>query len=148
MKRIMFITAAAILLAFASVGAVQAAKPTRILATPSMACSIMVQYHAGGYQSFGDCMGQVNEDIANYRFPDNPFDPNSPLLSLSQRCTQFEEGIYDPQAGGFFQITYPFFFGEGGPEAGWPFPELTAQNHRQCGITLYTYHTLASLFGG
>jgi len=146
-KRILLTTAATILLVFASVGVAQAAEPSRILATPSTACSILVEWHAGGYQSFGDCMAHINRDVANYRFPDNPEDPNSPLLSLSQRCSQFEEGIYDPEAGGLVQITYPFFFTEGGAAAGWPFPELTAQNHRQCEITLYTYHTLVTIFG-
>jgi hypothetical protein len=47
----------------------------------------------------------------------------------------------------FFQISYPFFFDEGGPAAGWPFPEFTAQNHVQCENTLFAYHTLVTIFG-
>lgn len=144
MKRTLLAVTSALLLAFVATGAAQAATPSRTLATPSTACSIMVTYGVGGYSSFGNCMGNLNRDVEAYRFPDDPQDPNSATLSLSQRCTQFEEGIFDPAAGGLVQISYPFFFAE---FPGWPFPELTAQNHRQCEITLFTYHTLASLLG-
>ena len=138
MKHILLIALATI--AFGTVGGTAgAAKPDRILATPSTACRILVTYGAGGYDSFRACMAKLNKAVAAFRFP---ADDGSGLISLSQRCTQFEQGVTDPETGEFFQLTYPFFFGEGGPDAGWPFPELTAQNHKQCEITLYTYHTL------
>lgn len=139
MKRMLPITVAAIALA-ASTGTASAASPKRILATPAQACKTMVAYDAGGYAGYGDCMGRLNKDVAAYRFP---ADDGSGLLSLDQRCAQFEQGITDPESGEVLRVTYPFFFTEGGPQAGWPFPEFTAQNHRQCEITLFTYHTLA-----
>ena len=144
MKRVMLSVAAAGLLAFALVGPVAAGgNPHRILATPSTACRIMVQYQVGGYTSFDDCMGNLHGDMAAYRFPDDA-DPTK-LLTLSERCTQLEQGVYDEMAGGLLQISYPFYFEE---FPGWPFPTLTGQNHQQCITTLFTYHNLASLLFG
>ena len=139
MKRMLSITVAAIALAATATPA-SAASPKRTLATPAEACKTMVAFDAGGYAGFGECMGRLNKDVGAYR---SLADDGSGLISLDQRCTQFEQGVTDPESGEVFRLTYPFFFGEGGPEAGWPFPEFTAQNHRQCEITLFTYHTLA-----
>jgi hypothetical protein len=145
-RRTLLSLAAALMLVVGTVGAAQAAEgPKRLLGNPSTACRVLVQYQAGGYTSFEDCMETINQDIAAYRFPANPEDPSSPLLSLSENCAMLEAGFTDPSTGETFQVTYPFFFDE---PPFWPFPELTAYNHRQCVVTIYTYHTLASLFGG
>ena len=117
---------AAALLLFATVGAAQAAGPKKDIATPSRSCAILAQYGAGGYSSFGDCMGHINGDLKAYRFFADPEDPSSPMIGLDQRCTDLEG----------FGITYPFFFSEEGED--WPFPELTAHNHHQCEITLFS----------
>lgn len=134
MKRILVTLSAAALLLFASVGAAQAAGPKKDIATPSRSCAILVQYGAGGYSSFRDCMANINRDVAALRFPD---DATGVLIGLDQRCTQLEDGLYDPVAHMFFAISYPFFFGE---PPGFPIPQLTAHNHHQCEITLFTYH--------
>ena len=129
MKRLMIVAAAASVMAVGAAGVAEAKGPSAIRATPSNACTILTQFHAGGYSTFGGCMSHIHGDIARYRYPSDA-DPNV-LLSLMQRCQQFEA------EGG---LTYPFEFAEG-PD--WPFPVLTAQNRRQCATTLYTYHTLA-----
>jgi hypothetical protein len=144
-KRTLVILSAAALLLFASVGIAQAAGPKKDIGTPSRSCAILAEYHAGGYTSFQDCMRTINQDLAAYRFPADPTDPSSPLMNLDQRCTELENGVFDPQAGMTISISYPFFFGEGGPAAGWPFPELTGYNHHQCEIILFTYHKLVGL---
>jgi hypothetical protein len=108
------------------------AKSTTVVATPSMACKTLVKYGATN-QSFGGCMGTLHGNIAAFRFPSDN-DPNV-LLSLSQRCAEFESQF----------LTYPFVFEEG-PD--WPFPVFTAYNRNQCEVTLYTYHTLAEALGG
>lgn len=133
MKRFGLTAAATIVMATASVSVADAAKPSRILATPKNVCSILVHYQAVSYTTLGTCAANLRADVANFRFPSDD-DPHV-LISLSQRCEQFEgEGL-----------TYPFTFEEG-PE--WPFPVLTAQNRQQCARVLYTYHTLAdALFG-
>lgn len=135
MKRYLVTLSAAALLLFATVGAAQAAGPKKDIATPSRSCAILAQYDAGGYSSFADCMRHINQDLRAYRFFADEEDPTSPLIGLDQRCTDLEG----------FGITYPFFFTEGGADAGWPFPELTAYNHHQCEITLFTYHKLVGL---
>lgn len=131
MKRILICAAATAAVALTGAASAEA-KGARLLGTPKNACSIMVSYGAGGYTSFGDCAGRLHADVAAFRFPSDE-DPNV-LLSLEQRCAQFEAmGV----------ISYPFTFEEG-PD--WPFPVLTAQNREQCKRTLFTYHELASLF--
>lgn len=141
MRRTLLPLAAALVLTLGSAGAASAAAPTRVLATPAQACRTLAAFHVGAYTSFETCMDTINADIAAYRFPS---DDGSTLLSLDQRCAEFEAGLTDPETGETLVITYPFTFEEG-PQ--WPFPVLTANNHRQCEVTLYTYHALASLFG-
>ncbi len=145
MKRTLVTLSAAMLLLFATVGVAQAAGPSKDIATPSRSCAILAQYGAGGYTSFADCMANINHDIRTYRFPADPEDPSSPIIGLDQRCADLEAGFYDPVSGMTLAVTYPFFFDEGGAAAGWPFPELTAHNHHQCEITLFTYHKLVGL---
>lgn len=145
MKRLFVTLSAAMLLLVATVGTAQAAGPSKDIATPSRSCAILVQYGAGGYSSFADCMANINQDLGAYRFFADPEDPSSPLISLDQNCSNLEAGFYDPESGMTFAVTYPFFFGEGGAAAGWPFPELWAYNHHQCEITLFTYHKLVGL---
>ena len=140
-KRVLVALAAATTLT-AAIGASGAAGGDRLLATPPNVCSALVQIRPDLYASFGECVGRLNRDVAAYRFPENPEDPSSPLLSLDERCTQFEDGIFDPMLGEFFQIEYPFFFVE--PE-GWPFPEYWAQNRQQCMNTLYAYHRFVGI---
>ncbi len=140
MKRALLVAVATIALGVTS-GTAQAKKPDRTLATPSAVCRALVANHAGGYASFGKCMGRLNKDIKAFRFP---ADDGSGLISLSQRCTLFEQGQTDPETGEFFKITYPFFFAE---DPGWPFPQYTARNHKQCERTLFAYHTLADTLG-
>src|SRR5829696_8298536 len=122
----MLVFAAAMIAVAAGPGTARAAKPDRVLATPANVCRAFIQFDAGPYTSFGRCVGHLRRDVAAFRFP---ADDGSGLISLSERCRQFEQGVINPETGEFFQITYPFFFAEG-PE--WPFPEVTAQNHRQC----------------
>ena len=83
MKRLFATLSLALLTVLASAGAVQAANPSRILATPSTACRALVQLQAGGYTGFADCMSRINADIAACRFPADPTNPSSPLLSLA-----------------------------------------------------------------
>jgi hypothetical protein len=137
----MLVVAAVAIAAALPLAGTAGAKQGRLLATPSAVCSTLVEWGAGGYTSFGNGMGRINKDVAAYRFPD---DETGELISLSERCTQFEEGVYDPVAMEFFQISYPFFFKE---PPGWPFPEFTAQNHVQCETTLFAYHTHVTIFG-
>ena len=144
MKRILVIAVATTALAVALPGVAQAKHGTP-LATPANVCRAFLEFGAGGYTSYGNCVGHFNRDVRAFRFF---ADDGVTLISLDERCRQFEQGMTDPETGEFFQITYPFFFTEGGPEAGWPFPEYWAQNHRQCKNTLFAYHTLASTFGG
>ena len=70
-------------------------------------------------------MRHINADIRDYRFPANPEDPNSPLLTLSQNCAMLEAGFPDPITGELFQVAYPFFFVEGPFWA--PFPEFAGR---------------------
>ena len=130
MKR--FILGAAAALTLALPATAMAAPPDRTLATPNTACRTLVRYEAGGYTSFADCMRNLMRDIRDFRFPANPEDPSSPLLSLAENCAFLEQE---------FGVSYPFTFEEG-PE--WPFPVLTAQNSKQCEITIFTYHTLTA----
>jgi hypothetical protein len=133
MKRLVVAALAAAVLGLALPGVANAAKPSRILATPHTACTILVQYGAGGYGTYRECMANLRRDITAFRFPSDE-DP-SVLLSLFERCRQFEDEF----------LTYPFTFEEG-PD--WPLPVLTAQNRQQCATTLFTYHELAeALFG-
>ena len=141
MRRITLVAVAAMILT-AGLSATATATPDRLLATPANVCTALVEIRPDLYASFGGCVGRLNRDVAAYRFPDNPEDPNSRLLSLSERCMQFEEGVFDPEVGEFFSITYPFFFGE---PAGWPFPEYWAQNRNQCENTLYAYHRFVGI---
>jgi hypothetical protein len=104
---------------------------------PANVCRALVQIRPDLYASFGECVGGLNRDIAAFRAPANPVDPSSPLISISEQCTLLEQGIFVPPLGRFVQVTYPFFFEE---PPGWPFPEYTAQNNRQCEITLFAYH--------
>ena len=141
MKRILFTLAAAALLTLGTVGTAAAAAPTRPIATPAEACRILTEFGAPGYEgSFGACMTHFNTDLRAYRFPEDPSDPQSALISLDQRCSELENGVEDE--GQYFQINYPFTFVE---FPGWPFPTLTGYNHHQCEITLYTYHSLIPL---
>ncbi len=140
MKRVLLVATAMMALLVAA-GSAQAKKPEGTFATKKNACRILVANDAGGYAKFGKCMGRLKKDIAAFRFP---ADDGSGLLSLDQRCTLFEQGQTDPETGEFFQITYPFVFEE---DPSWPFPVLTARNHRECEVTLYTYHTLADTLG-
>ena len=112
-------------------GSAEAAKPDRLLATPANACRALVEIRPDLYPDFGRCVGQLNRELREYRWP---LDPNT---SLSERCRQLEQGVFVPPLQQFVTVTYPFFFGE---PAGWPFPEFTAQNHKQCQITLLAYH--------
>jgi hypothetical protein len=115
----------------ASFAVAASADSGRVLANPANACKTLVEFGAGGYSSFGDCMGRIHQDVTSFRFFD---DETGQVLSLDQRCSEFESQF----------LTYPFYFDEG-PD--WPFTTFTAQNHQQCMFTLYAYHTLASLFG-
>ena len=142
MRRTILVLAAAAALALSVVGPASAAAPIKPIATPANACEALVQFGAGGYTSFQDCMLHINADIRDYRFPADPGDPNSPLLTLSQNCAMLEAGFPDPITGELFQVTYPFFFGE---PPDWPFPEFTGMNHRQCQIAIFTYHKLVGL---
>lgn len=137
MRRLTLILAAAAILALGTASTASAAAPTKPIATPSQVCRDLVQFQAGGYTSFQDCMSQINEDIAAYRFPLDPSDPNSPLLSLSQNCAGLEAGVTDPVTGEFLQVTYPFYFAE---PPGWPFPQYTGMNHQQCQNAIFAYH--------
>ncbi len=135
MKRTLLILSAAALLLFATFGVAQAAGPKKDIATPSRACAILAQNPQSGYTSFADCMRTFNKDMRAYRFFSDETDPTSPLIGLDQRCTDLEG----------MGISYPFWFTEGGIDAGWYWPELTAYNHHQCEITLFTYHKLVGL---
>jgi hypothetical protein len=138
MRKTLFSLGAASLLVLGLVSSAEAAAPERVRATPSQACEILVEWHAGGYSSFDNCMETFNQDVAAYRF----FSPiDGTLISLDENCSILEAGISIP-GGPTLQITYPFSFEEG---PGWPFPVLYAQNHHQCEITLFTYHKLAGL---
>ena len=143
MRRTILALTAAAALAVSVVGAASAAAPIKPIATPANACTALVQFDAGGYSSFKDCMRHINADVRAYRFPANPEDPNSPLLTLSQNCAMLEAGFTDPSTGETFQVTYPFFFDE--PPFWAPFPEFTGMNHRQCQIAIFTYHKLVGL---
>ena len=142
MRRIKLALAAATLLAISAAGAANAAAPIQPIATPAAACRALIEVGAGGYSSFQDCMAQINADVRDYRFPANPEDPSSPLLSLSQNCRMLEQGFVDPATGQLFQVTYPFFFAE---PPGWPFPQFTGMNHRQCQIAIFSYHKFVGL---
>jgi hypothetical protein len=130
MKRL-FVSVFAAAALLASVAVAASADSGRVLANPANACRELIEWNVGGYESFGDCKGRIHQDVADFRFFD---DEAGGLIGLSERCTAFENQF----------LTYPFYFDEG-PE--WPFTTFTAQNHQQCMVTLYTYHTLASLFG-
>lgn len=135
MKHILIVAIATAALAVALPG-VAPAKPATPLATPANVCRAFIQFGAGGYSSYGNCVGHLNRDVRAYRFF---ADDGVTLISLDERCRQFEQGLTDPVIGEFFQLTYPFTFEEG-PD--WPFPVYTAQNHRQCMTALFAYHTL------
>lgn len=120
----------------AVVGSAQA-KPDRLLATPANVCRDIVDIRPALYSSYGECVGNLNRDVAAFLFPANPADPNSPLISIDEQCKRLEEGIFVPPLGQFITVTYPFFFEE---PPGWPFPEYWAMNHGQCENTLYAYH--------
>jgi hypothetical protein len=141
-RRLTLILAAAAVLALGTASTASAAAPTKPIATPAQICRDLVQFGAGGYDSFQDCMRQINGDVRDYRFPANPEDPTSPLLSLSQNCAALEAGITDPVTGEFLQVTYPFYFAE---PPGWPFPQYTGMNHRQCQLAIYAYHRFVGL---
>jgi hypothetical protein len=138
-KRVLIVAVTTIVLAV-SLSTAATAKPDRLLATPANVCQALVDIRPDLYSSFGQCAGRLNRDVAAYRFPDNPEDPNSPLLSLSERCAQFEQGLTDPETGEEFKLTYPFFFVEG-----WELPEYWAQNRNQCENTLYAYHRFVGI---
>lgn len=142
MRRTILVLAAAAAMALSVAAPASAAAPIQPIATPANACEALVEFGAGGYASFEDCMRHINADIRDYRFPANPADPNSPLLTLSQNCAMLEAGFVDPSTGETFQVTYPFYFAEPDP---WPFPEFTGMNHRQCQIAIFTYHKLVGL---
>lgn len=141
-RRTALALASALLLVGTLAGTAQAAKPIQPIATPAAACRALVQVGVAGYDSFADCMTTINADVAAYRFPANPADPSSPLLSLSQNCSMLEQGFVDPATGELFRVTYPFFFDE--PD-GWPFPEFTGMNHRQCQYAIFSYHKFVGL---
>lgn len=121
MKRFLLGAAAALSLALPATA--MAAPPDRTLATPNTACRALVEWEAGGYTGFADCMRKLMHDVRSYQFPANPEDPNSPLIGLAENCAALEAGFTDPETGELFQVTYPFTFAEG-PD--WPFPVLTA----------------------
>lgn len=132
--------AAALALALGAPSAAGAAKPPKpdqpLYATPSTACTILVQYGAGGYTSPRDCMANLRGDLQAFRYPSDA-DPEV-LLTLWQRCAEFESQF----------LTYPFVFSEDEPGAPpWPFPTLSAHNRQQCAVTLFTYHALAETLG-
>ena len=137
MRKLMLVVAAATIALTAGLGTAQAAKPDRLLATPANVCRDIVNIRPDLYSSYGDCVGNLNRDVAAFRFPANPGDPNSPLISIDEQCTRLEEGVFVPPLGQFITVTYPFFFFEPPP---WPFPEYWAMNHGQCENTLYAYH--------
>lgn len=129
MQRLLAVTITVGVLALVAIAPAQAAAdPDRILATPSTACRILQDYGASGHATFGACMGNLNKDMAAFRYPSEDVPPVP--LTLEQRCAGFEQEF----------LTYPFAFVEG---EGWPFPVLTAQNRQQCRTTLYVYHALA-----
>ena len=112
----------------ASIAVAANADSGRVLANPANVCRTLVQFGAGNYGSFGDCMGRIHQDVMSFVSLD---DETGTPLSLDQRCAAFESQF----------LTYPFYFDEG-PD--WPFTTFTAQNHQQCMFTLYAYHTLAA----
>ena len=144
MKRI--ILSVAVIAAAASVVAVSAsAERQQVIANPATACKALVQYPQTGYTDFGTCVSTIWQGVAAFRSPSDE-DPNV-LLSLDQRCAQFEAGVTDPESGQTFRFTYPGFLLDEGP--GWPFVTFTINDHAQCELALYTYHTLATaVFGG
>jgi hypothetical protein len=110
------------------------AKPDRLLATPANVCRALVDIRPDLYSSYGECVGRLNKDVAAFRAPNAP---GGPPISIDERCTELEAGVFGPPLGQVIQVTYPFFFEE---PPGWPFPEYWAQNHNQCENTLYAYH--------
>jgi hypothetical protein len=134
MKRLLVATLAFTALLVGAVAA-NAAKPgPGPIATPASVCRALADWPFDQYATFEDCLTTINADVLAYRFPN---DEGTALISLDQRCAQFEQGLTDPETGEFFQLTYPFFFGEG---EGFPFTQFTAVNHHQCMLTLYAYH--------
>jgi hypothetical protein len=82
--------------------------------------------------SFRDCVRTVVGQVPDVAFGD-PY----------EQCAALEAGIETP--GGFFQISYPYTFHNA---PGDPFPDLRANNRKQCARALYTFHTLESYLGG
>jgi hypothetical protein len=117
----------------AGVGTAQAT-PDRLLATPANVCRDIVDIRPDLYSSYGECVGNLNRDVAAFRFPASP---GGPLISIDEQCTRLEAGLFVPPLGEFITVTYPFFFAEPEP---WPFPEYWAMNHVECENTLYAYH--------
>ncbi len=124
----------------AALATTAAAERKQVIANPATACKALVAQPGTGYTDFGTCVSTVWQGVDAYRFPsdENP----EVLLSLDQRCTQFENGLTDPESGMTFAFTYPGFLLDEGP--GWPFVTFTINNHAQCELALFTYHALAS----
>jgi len=78
--------------------------------------------------SFKDCVRTVAGHVPDVAFGD-PY----------EQCAALEAGIETP--GGFFQISYPYTFHNA---PGDPFPDLRANNRKQCARALYTFHTIES----
>ena len=133
MRKRFVVAAGVAALLMMGIGTAQAT-PDRHLATPANVCRDLLDFRPDLYSSYGECVGRLNKDVAVFRAP-NP--GGGPLISIDQRCTELEAGIFVPPVQQFIQVTYPFFFFEPDP---WPFPEYWAQNHNQCENTLYAYH--------
>lgn len=110
----------------------------RVTPNPATACKALTAIHAGGYTSFSNCVTSIWSDVAAYRFPSDE-NPNV-LIGLDQRCTQFENGVTDPDTGMTFKFTYPGMYLGEGPD--WPFVTFTVNTHKQCMLAIYTYHAL------
>lgn len=105
----------------------------QVIANPATACKALVSVPGTGYTNTGTCAATIWAGVNAYRFPD---ENTGQLIGLDQRCAFFES------IGAF---TYPGTLLDEGP--GWPFVTFTINNHQQCELALFTYHTLAEAGG-
>jgi hypothetical protein len=133
MKKLLVLVLVASALAFATTAS--ADRPYNggvTVATPATACATLLHWTTV-YSSFGECTTSIMADATSFQFPS---DFSGELVNPFQLCAQ-------AVAAGAWK--YPFVFDEG---PGWPFTTFSAHNNVQCGLTLYTYHTLATALGG
>jgi hypothetical protein len=128
------VVALAAVAAVASVFVVSASGTQQVIANPATACKALVAQPGTGYTDFGTCVSTVWQGVSAYQFPD---EDTGQVIGLDQRCAFFES------IGAF---TYPGTYLAEGPD--WPFVTFTINNHEQCMLALYTYHTLAITAGG